>query len=103
MTPISNIEQIEKLKTNERLVRCYLGNVEYYSFLCFHPENRNYVILLDHCKQPVRFIVDELISYFFTDCSTKDILNYQREYFRDKLNQVERRLLELDNKENLED
>lgn len=102
MTPISNIEQIEKLKTDERLVRCCLGNIDYYRFLYFHPRNRNYVILLDHCEHPVRFHIDELTSYFFTDYSTRDVLNYQREYLKNKLNQVERRLSELDNKELLE-
>lgn len=103
MTPISNIEQIEKLKTDQKLVRCWLGNIEYYRFLYFHPRNRNYVILLDHCEQPVRFHVNELIGYFFTNYSTKDILNHQIEYFRNKLNQVERRLSEIDSKENLEE
>lgn len=95
MKRISNIKQIEKLKTDEKLVRCYLGNIEYYRFLYFHPRNKNYVILLDHCEHPVRFHIDELISYFFTEYSTKDILNYQREYLRDKLNRVEQRLSEL--------
>lgn len=55
MKPILNTEDIRKLKTDERLIECSCGKVNYYRFLCFHPRNTNYVILLNHCEEPERF------------------------------------------------
>ena len=43
------------LKVDETLIECSVGVVNYYRFLCFHPRNTNYVILLNHCEEPVRF------------------------------------------------
>jgi hypothetical protein len=38
MKPIRNKEDIENLKTDEKLIEfCLNGNVNYYRFLCFHP------------------------------------------------------------------
>ena len=55
MKAIRNITAVENLKVDEQLIECYRGEVHYYRFLCFHPRNKNYVILLNHCEQPERF------------------------------------------------
>lgn len=62
MKPILNTEDIRKLKTDERLIECSCGKVNYYRFLCFHPRNTNYVILLNHCEEPERFFIQNLID-----------------------------------------
>jgi hypothetical protein len=49
MKPILTIEDIDKLKMDEKLIECIAGKVNYYRFLCFHPRNSNFVILLNHC------------------------------------------------------
>lgn len=64
MKPILNIEDINKLKMDEKLIECIAGKVDYYRFLCFHPRNSNFVILLNHCEEPVRFHYKNLIDRF---------------------------------------
>lgn len=51
MKPIRNTEDIENLKTDENLIEFLNGKVNYYRFLCFHPRNTNYVILLNFCMR----------------------------------------------------
>lgn len=63
MKPIRDIKDIENLKTDEKMIEfCLNGNVNYYRFLCFHPRNKNYVILLNHCEEPERFYVKGCLS-----------------------------------------
>lgn len=66
MKPIRDIKDIENLKTDEKLIEfCLNGKVNYYRFLCFHPRNTNYVILLNHCEEPERFYVKSIIDRFY--------------------------------------
>lgn len=74
MKPILNTEDIKKLKIDERLIECSCGKVNYYRFLCFHPRNTNYVILLNHCEEPERFYVQHLIDRFYIGYTTRDII-----------------------------
>lgn len=81
MKPIRDIKDIENLKTDEKLIEfCLNGKVNYYRFLCFHPRNTNYVILLNHCEEPERFYVKSIIDRFYTDYTTRDIITYRRDY-----------------------
>lgn len=97
MKPIRDIKDIENLKTDEKLVElCLNGKVNYYRFLCFHPRNENYVILLNHCEEPERFHVKSIIGLFYTDYTIRDIITYRRDYALKKLEEYERALSELD-------
>lgn len=81
MKPIRDIKDIENLKTNKKLVElCLNGKVNYYRFLCIHPRNENYVILLNHCEEPEMFYVKSIIDRFYTDYTTRDIITYRRDY-----------------------
>ena len=103
MKPIRNKEDIENLKTDEKLIEfCLNGNVNYYRFLCFHPRNKNYVILLNHCEEPERFYVKSIIDRFYTDCTTRDIITHRRDYALKKLEEYEQALSELDKGEEKE-
>ena len=103
MKPILNIEDVDKLKTDEKLIECIAGKVNYYRFLCFHPRNSNFVILLNHCEEPVRFHYKNLIDRFFTDYTQRDIITYRKEYALKAIKEFEQALSELDGKDNLED
>lgn len=96
MKPIRNKEDIENLKTDEKLIECLNGEVNYYRFLCFHPRNDEYVILLNHCEQPVRFYVKSIIDRFYMDYTTRDIITYRRDYALKKLEEYEQALSEFD-------
>lgn len=97
MKPIRDIKDIENLKTDEKLVElCLNGKVNYYRFLCFHPRNENYVILLNHCEEPERFYVKSIIGLFYTDYTIRDIITDRRDYALKKLEEYERALSELD-------
>lgn len=97
MKPIRDIKDIENLKTDEKLIEfCLNGKVNYYRFLCFHPRNTNYVILLNHCEDPERFYVKSIIDRFYTDCTTRDIITYKRDYALKKLKEYEQALSEFD-------
>nr|DAG12399.1 MAG TPA: hypothetical protein [Caudoviricetes sp.] len=103
MKPILTTEDINKLKIDERLIECTSGRVNYYRFLCFHPRNSNYVILLNCCEEPVRFYCKNLIDRFFTDYTQRDIIIYRKDYAFKKIKEFEQALSELDGKNNLED
>lgn len=100
MKPIRNKEDIENLKTDEKLIEfCLNGNVNYYRFLCFHPRNKNYVILLNHCEEPERFYVKSIIDRFYTDYTTRDIITYKRDYALEQVKFCEQALSEFDKEE----
>lgn len=103
MKAILTIEDIENLKIDERLIECSLGKVNYYRFLCFHPRNSNYVILLNCCEEPVRVYYKNLIDRFFMDYTQRDIITYRKDYALKKIKEFEQALSELDGKGNLED
>ena len=92
MKPILNIEDIVKLKMDEKLIECIAGKVNYYRFLCFHPRNSNFVILLNHCEEPVRFYYNSLIDRFFTDYTQRDIITYRKEYALKEIKEFEQAL-----------
>lgn len=96
MKPIRNKEDIENLKTDEKLIECLNGEVNYYRFLCFHPRNDEYVILLNHCEQPVRFYVKSIIDRFYMDYTTRDIVTYKRDYALEWVKFCEQALSEFD-------
>jgi len=89
MKPILNIEDVNKLKMDEKLIECIAGKVNYYRFLCFHPRNSNFVILLDHGEEPVRFYCKNLIGRFFTDYTQYDIITYCKEYALKEIKEFE--------------
>lgn len=103
MRPIRNHTDIESLKTDEELIECFKGDVSYYKFLCLHPRNKNYVILLDHCEQPIRVHYQELLKRFYTDYSQRDILTYRRDYLRRQADLCEISLSMLNDMNNKED
>lgn len=96
MKPILNIEDIVKLKMDEKLIECIAGKVNYYRFLCFHPRNSNFVILLNHCEEPVRFHYKNLIDRFFTDYTQRDIITYRKDYALKEIKEFEQALSELE-------
>lgn len=96
MKPILNTEDIRKLKTDERLIECLNGEVNDYKFLCLHPRNPNYVILLNCCEQPVRFYINNVIGRFYTDYTIRDILTYRRDYALEQFKFCEQKLSEFD-------
>ena len=103
MKPILNAEDVRKLKIDERLIECSCGKVNYYSFLCFHPRNPDYVILLNYYEEPERFCVQHLIERFYTDYTDRDIITYRRDYAIKELKEFEQALSEFGDKNNLED
>lgn len=80
---------------------CSCGKVNYYRFLCFHPRNTNYVILLNHCEEPVRFYVQHLIDRFYIDYTIRDIITYRMDYAIKKIKEFEQALSELGGKDEL--
>lgn len=97
MKPIRDIKDIENLKTDEKLIEfCLNGKVNYYRFLCFHPRNKNYVILLNHCEEPERVYVKSIIVRFYTDYTTRDIITYKRNYALEQVKFCEQALSEFD-------
>lgn len=98
MVPILNYEQVKELKVDEPLIECFAGTVNYYRFLCFHPRNQKYVILLNHCEEPVRFYYQNIIDRFYRNYSSKDIITYRRDFYTQKINELNQALSEFENK-----
>lgn len=94
MQPIRNIIDIENLKADEPLVQCVNGIVKYYRFLCFHPHNRKYVILLDGMGLPERFYCEKMIEKFFVNFNDRDIISYRINHTTKLLNQLQQAALE---------
>lgn len=89
MKHIRNAEEVRNLKPEQRLIKLSKGKVEYYYFLCVHPHNDNYVILMNSCEEPERFYYTKIIDYFATDYTDKDIISYRKEYYTRKLKELE--------------
>lgn len=102
MKPILNYEHIKKLKTDDPLIECVRGQVNYYKFLCFHPRYSDYVILLNGFEEPKRFSTSEIIDRFYTDYTQRDIITYRKEYALNQVNEFEQALSMLGDKDNLE-
>lgn len=103
MKQILLYEDIKNLKIGEPLYELVRGEVRYYRFLCFHPRNENYVILLNHCEEPVRVYKDSIYDRFFLECSQRDIITYRRDYFTKQAEECEMALSMLNGKDNMED
>lgn len=102
MTPILNDKDVAGLKCGERLIECLLGDIKYYTFLCIHPRNPNYVILLNHCEIPERFFIQNIIDRFYMNYTQRDIITYRKNYALKQIKEFEQALSELENKNNLE-
>lgn len=96
MKRIKDIKEVRSLKPDQRLIRFSKGKVEYYYFLCVHPHNDKYVILMNGCEEPERFYHTQIIDYFATDYTDKDIISYRKEYYTRKLKELEQALSELE-------
>lgn len=103
MVPILNYTQLKELKLDEPLIECVCGKVNYYRFLCFHPRNNNYVILLNNCEEPVRFYYQNIIDRFYKDYSQRDILVYRKTYMQNKLQELNQELAEFDTQHKLDE
>lgn len=96
MKRIRNAEEVRGLKPNQRLIKLSSGKVEYYYFLCVHPHNDKYVILVNSCEEPERFYHTNIIDNFATDYTEKDIISYRTEYHTRKLKELEQAMSELE-------
>lgn len=103
MKQILNFEDVKKLKADERLIELWAGKVNYYRFLCFHPRNPDYVILLNCGEEPVRVYYKKLIGQFYTDYTERGIITSRMDYALNKVREFKQALSELDGKDNLED
>ena len=98
MKAIQNYEDIENLKADDKLVELWNGDANYYRFLCFHPRNRNYVILLNFCEQPVRRFCPDMFGKFYTEYTHRDILEYKQNFAKSQVDELERALAKLEDK-----
>ena len=97
MKTIDSKEKVLSIAKNELMIECVRGEVNYYKFLCVHPRNDNYVILMNFCERPVRFYYQDLIDRFFTDYSDEDIILYKIGYRRNEIKELEEKLKKLKN------
>lgn len=95
MKPILDFEDIKKLKADEKLIECLNGEVKHYRFLCLHPRNPDYVILLNSCEEPERVHYRYFIEHFYADYTIRDILTYRKEHAQNQLNEFKRALSKL--------
>lgn len=98
MKAILNLEDIENLKADDKLIELRNGEASYYRFLCFHPRNRNYVILLNLCEQPVRRFCPDMFGQFYTAYTHRDILEYKQSFAKSQVDELERALAKLEEK-----
>lgn len=97
MKNINSKEEVLSIAKNELMIECVRGKVNRYKFLCVHPRNDNYVILMNFCELPVRFYYQNLIDRFFTDYSDEDIILYKIGYRRNEIKELEEKLKKLKN------
>lgn len=97
MKSIDSKEKVLSIAKNELMIECVRGEVNHYKFLCVHPRNNNYVILMNFCERPVRFYYQDLINRFFIDYSDEDIILYKIGYRRNEIEELEEKLKKLKN------
>lgn len=92
MKSIDSKEKVLSIAKNELMIECVGKGVNRYKFLCVHPRNDNYVILMNFCERPVRFYYQDLINRFFTDYSDEDVILYKIGYRRNEIKELEEKL-----------
>lgn len=50
---------------------------------------------MNGCEEPERFYYTQIIDYFATDYTDKDIISYRKEYYTRKLKELEQAISEL--------
>lgn len=96
MKRIKDIKEVRSLKPDQRLIRFSRGNIDYYKFLCVHPHNSKYVILMNSCEEPERFYYSTIIDYFATDYTEQDIISYRMEFYNNLIQKLKQKLSELE-------
>lgn len=96
MKRIKDIKEVRSLKPDQRLIRFSRGNIDYYKFLCVHPHNSKYVILMNSCEEPERFYYSTIIDYFATDYTEQDITSYRMEFYNNLIQKLKQKLSELE-------
>lgn len=93
MKRIENIEEIRNLKPEQELIRLCCDDVKYYTFLCVHPHNNNYMILINKwTEKPERFYVQDLVEEFVINYTDDDIMSYRLEYHKNVVQYLENAL-----------
>ena len=95
MKRIENIEEIRNLKPEQELIRLCCDDVKYYTFLCVHPHNDKYVILINKwTERPERFYFQDLVEAFAMNYTNDDIISYRLKYHKNVVQELENVLSE---------
>lgn len=93
MKPILDIKD---LKQGQKMIEIRGdGHVNFYTFLMIHPENDNYVFLMNLTKTADRFYKEDIYKRFYTDYSDRDLINIKRNHALKVLRECDRALVEL--------
>ena len=72
------------------------GYVDFYKFLMIHPEDDDYVLLMNSCKRVDRFYKTKIYERFYTDCSDIDLIMIRRNHALKELEECDKKLAEME-------
>lgn len=92
---MKQIESINELKNGDKIVCIFGGNPNFYEFLCVHPHNNNYVLLLDGItKDAPKFYIPNIINQpeWYKDYTLDEVREKQIEYHEMKIRKLKERM-----------
>lgn len=79
------------MEQDARLVKFENGNPKFYTFLCVHPHNDKYVILINKWTEcPERFYYCDIIGGFYRDYNPQDPMDFRRKYLEEELEELKK-------------
>lgn len=66
------MKKIEDLKQGDRIYDVKAYSIQWFSYLCVHPNAKNYHILIDSCEEPIRVYKDTLQNILDKNLSSYD-------------------------------
>ena len=92
---MKQIESIDELKKGDKIV-CIWGEMpHFYEFLCIHPHNNNYVLLLDDItKDAPKFYIPNIINQpeWYKDYTLDEVRQKRIEYHEMKISRLKKRM-----------
>lgn len=91
---MKRITDINELKKGDKIVSFFCGQVCFYTFLCVHPNNDKYVLLIDDLtKDAPKFYINNLIeNEWYTDYTLNEINKKKIEYHERMIERLKERI-----------
>ena len=93
---MKTIQSIDQLKKGDRIVSMHGDDVTYYEFLCVHPNNDQYVLMIESLSQEAKKIyIPKLLNneHFLTDYTMNEIYLAEIDWHTQQIERLKERII----------